>query len=713
MKKIQTFFNTRLGFTALLVLLMWFKTVFVYYTDFSLGIENPLQHIILILNPIATTIILLSLPLFINRAVISYIISGLVYIVETGFLYANVLYYRQFNDFISYSTIAGSTKVAKGLSGSVNTLLHPTDIIIFLDFIIILGLFAFKIIKINPAPLRKLTASAVLVFGIFFLFFNLMLAESNRPQLLGRGFDRNYVVKYLGLNSFLAYDSVKTIQTNQTRSEAVGTDMDEVLDYVSDRYAAPNSEYFGVAKQKNIIIIHLESFQQQLIGAKVNGHEVTPFLNSIYNDKNTLSFDNFYNQVGEGRTADAENLLETSTFGQNGGSSLFVRLGGDNTFQAAPAILAQEQGYTSAVFHGNTPGFWGRDKVYPNLGYNYFFSQNYYDASEKNSLTQYGLKDKLLFAESAKYLEQMQQPFYTKFITVSNHTDYQLDSANTDQDVIPNTSSSTVNRYFGTANYLDSSVKEFFDYLKASGIYDNSIIMLYGDHYGLNSADNSVFAKQLGYVNSDKDGADFINSQGQKVPLMFHMPGLKGGIKHTYGGEVDVLPTLLHLAGINTKGYVQLGTDLLSKDHNQIVAFRKGSFVTPKYTVIKKGDSHEVFKNDTGEEIDLSLNPDLKEKISKWQKQVDALLDVSDNITNKNLLRFYTPNGFTPVDPSLNVYNDQIQRLISTRDNLGDKSTSVYSKNGNKSTTDLYKTDAPELNGDRTDIDSWDNILNK
>ena len=32
---------------------------------------------------------------------------------------------------------------------------------------------------------------------------------------------------------------------------------------------------------------------------------------------------------------------------------------------------------------------------------------------------------------------------------------------------------------------------------------------------------------------------------------MFHMPGLKGGINHTYGGEIDVRPTLFNLLGIS------------------------------------------------------------------------------------------------------------------------------------------------------------------
>ncbi|QCX25975.1 LTA synthase family protein [Companilactobacillus futsaii] len=534
------------------------------------------------------------------------------------------------------------------------------------------------------------------------------MAESNRPQLLGRTFDRAYIVKYLGLNSFLAYDSIKTVQNNQVRSEAVGTDMDDVLTEVKKNYAKPNPVYFGKAKGKNIIVIHLESFQQFLINYKVNGQEVTPFLNSLYNDKNTMSFDNFYHEVGQGKTSDAENMLETGLFGLPEGS-LFSKLGSDNTFQAAPAILGQKEGYTSAVFHGNIGSFWNRDNVYKNMGYDYFFDSNYFNKTADSSL-EYGMKDKLMLSESVKYLEQLQQPFYTKFITVTNHYPFELPEEDNDGFQAPNTNNSAVNNYFLTAHYLDNALQEFFNYLKSSGIYNNSMIVLYGDHYGLSNSQNPDLAPLLGV--DTNDWSDFNDSQMQKVPFMIHMKGLKGGINHSYGGEIDVLPTILHLAGINTKQYVQLGTDLLSKDHNQIVIFRNKNFVTPKYTVLKSSDGDpEVYKNKTGELVDLSQNPKLKEKVAKWQQYVNDKLKLSDTINNKNLLRFYTPNGFTPVDSKEYNYQNEIQKLVATRNDLGLKSTSVYSQNNNKSTTDLYTTDAPELNGDRSVIDSWSSVL--
>ena len=86
---------------------------------------------------------------------------------------------------------------------------------------------------------------------------------------------------------------------------------------------------------------------------------------------------------------------------------------------------------------------------------------------KKNDKIGYGLKDKLLFGESIKYLEQMQQPFYVKYLTVTNHIPFQLDPEDKDNNfTTTDTSNTTINNYFETAHYLDQSIKEFFDYLK-------------------------------------------------------------------------------------------------------------------------------------------------------------------------------------------------------------------------------------------------------
>ena len=77
-----------------------------------------------------------------------------------------------------------------------------------------------------------------------------------------------------------------------------------------------------------------------------------------------------------------------------------------------------------------------------------------------------------MLKDSIKYLERLQQPFYTKFITVSNHYPYTTSLSGDDLGFpLAKTQDETINGYFATANYLDSSIKAFFDYLKESGLY--------------------------------------------------------------------------------------------------------------------------------------------------------------------------------------------------------------------------------------------------
>lgn len=681
--------NKRLGFFGLLVVLMWIKNMLAYTLDFHLSLENALQHFILIINPIATTLLLLSVGLYVRRKKPAYITMMVIYFIMTALLFSNAVYYREFTDFITINTILGAGKVASGLGESAIKLFRPYDILYWLDFILLVFALATKRIKMDETPVRARMAFAFSTLAVMIFSGNLFLAESDRPELLTRTFSRDYLVKYLGINAFTAYDGVQTYKTTQVRAQASATDMDEVAEYVKGHYAKPNDQYFGLAKGRNVIYIHLESTQQFLIDYKLkdeNGveHEVMPFINSLYHSNSTFSFSNFFHQVKAGKTSDSETLFENSLFGLNQGA-LFTQLGGKNTFEAAPNILKQTQGYTSAVFHGNSGTFWNRNETYKRLGYDYFFDASYYNVTEDNSF-QYGLNDKPFFQQSVKYLEHLQQPFYTKFIAVSNHYPYSQLSGDETGFPLAQTKDETINSYFSTANYMDTAVHEFFDYLKQSGLYDNSIIILYGDHYGISNARNKELAQLLG---KDRETwSNFDNAQVQRVPYMIHIPGMnKGKIIDTYGGQVDALPTLLHLLGVDTQNYIQLGQDLFSPDHKQLVAFRDGDFVTPNYTYY----GGVLYDNKTGEEI-TEPSEELKKQIDADKDAVSDQLATSDKINNGDLLRFYTKSGLKAINPDDYNYLKNTDRIEKIEKELGDKSTSVYSKHNHTSTTDKYQT---------------------
>lgn len=689
MKRLSKLVNTRIGFFALLVFLFWIKTLIAYFTDFKLGAQGLVQYLIVLINPLGTTLLLFGLAFYFKRSRFFYPVLMGIDIANTLLLYLNVIYYREFTDFMTIATMTGYSKVNQGLSGSSLALTNLHDVFYWLDIVVILLLMLFRKIKFDPRAFSHRLAFAFTSVSLVVCGLNLMVAEMDRPQLLGRTFDRVYIVKYLGLDAFTGYDLVKSEHVSQMRKSATKSQLKTVEKFTKEHYAAPNKKLFGIAKGRNVIVIHLESFQQFLIDKKINGQEVTPFLNSLYHGQDTYAFSNFFNQVGQGKTSDAENMLETSTYGLSQGS-LFATLGNDNTFQAAPAILKQRAGYTSAVFHGNVASFWNRNNVYKNLGYQYFFDASYFDTSGDKA-TGYGLKDKLLFADSIKYLQHLQQPFYVKYLTVTNHFPFDLDDEDKDSNfTTTNTGSSTVDNYFVTAHYLDQSLQEFFSYLDKTGLAKKSIIMIYGDHYGISNSENKNLASVLG-KNAD-DWTDFDNVQMQRVPLMFVIPGSggHGGIYSTYGGEIDVLPTLLHLLGISTKRYIQFGTDLFSSQHDQVVALRNQDFVTPKYTSI----SCKIYLNSTGKLAKLTKQE--KKQLRADQKKVSEELALSDSLNEKNLLRFYHPKGFKTVNPKDYNYANGLKKEKKIEKSKGIQSTSIFSKNNDKTTTDSYSTNAPE-----------------
>ena len=694
MKKITNsilnFMSTRLGFVLTLLLLYWFKTMWAYSVDFNLDIQGPYQIFLAVINPFPVSLLLIGLALYIKPTKLFYSLAFGIYLLLFIWLISNSIYYREFTDFVTVNTMLASSKVSAGLGAAALELFRPWDVIYILDFPILAFFFFKKWIRMDNRPFNKRASFAITSLSAMLFSANLFLAEIDRPELLTRGFSNYYVVRALGLPAFLGYSANQTYVANKERSKASEADLKPVEEYIQQHYAKANPEYFGMAKGRNVIYIHLESFQQFLIDYKLKvddkEYEVTPFLNSLYHSKETFAFSNVFNQVKAGKTSDAETMIETGLFGLNQGSFM-VNYGGTNTQQAAPFILSKNGYNSSAVFHGNAGSFWNRNTAYKQWGYNYFFDSSYFTKQNSSNSFQYGLNDKYMLKDSIKYLERLQQPFYTKFITVSNHYPYTTSLSGDDLGFpLAKTQDETINGYFATANYLDSSIKAFFDYLKESGLYKNSIIVLYGDHYGISNSRNPALAPLLG--KNSETWSSYDNAMLQRVPYMVVVPGMdKGGIIDTYGGEIDMLPTLEHLLGIESNKFLQVGQDMLSPDHDQIVAFRSANyFVTPEYTSY----SGRTYYTKTGEEI---TNPDekTKEELDKIREAANLQLKISDSIQTGDLLRFFKGNDLGKVNPEDYSYTNSFKALKKIEKEKGDKSTSLYNQRGNQSTVDLFK----------------------
>lgn len=605
---------------AIAIVATWLKTYVTYKTSFSITIDNALQEFILFINPLSLLLFAYGISLFFktekakNRSIMA------VAVIASIILYANVAFYRFFSDFITLPVLFQTNNFGD-LGSSAAESIYATDVLFFLDVIVIF--LAIKFLNVKPSSMNTASVQrkSYMILTAAVLFFNLGLAEAERPQLLTRSFDREMLVKNIGMYNYHIYDVYIQSKSQAQRALADGSELVEVNNYVRSNQPEPSPEMFAAAEGRNLIVVTLESMQSFLINNEMNGEEITPFLNGLTQDKDTVYFPNFYHQTGLGKTSDSEFLLENSLYPLSGGAVFFTHSG--NTFNSMAERLG-ENGYYTAVQHANTKSFWNRDMMYQSFNIEKFHDIESYTIGEGQAVN-WGMKDIPFMEQSVDQMAEMPQPFYSRLLTLTNHHPFYLDEEDKLIEEF-DSNSGTLNRYFQTARYLDESVEALFEDLKEQGLYENSVIVMYGDHYGISENHNEAMAQYLG-----KEVTPYESAQLQKVPFFVHIPGSgKGYVEEEIGGQIDMRPTIMHLLGIETEKDLQFGGDLFSDEHEEFVIFRDGRFITDKNVYA----GNVCYDIETGEETDIA---ECEPHIERAQQE----LDYSESIINGDLLRFY------------------------------------------------------------------------
>ncbi|MGM0864494.1 MAG: LTA synthase family protein [Bacillota bacterium] len=601
-------------------LLLWVKTYIVYKTSFDIKIENTLQELILFINPLSFLLFIFGVGLLLkkDKSRTRYIIAAS--LVLSFILYGNVVFYRFFDDFLTLPVLFQTSNFSD-LGTSASAIMSWKDLFYFTDVIVLILIIKLKPTWFSLQNYSRANRRAYFLVATALVFFNLGLAESERPQLLTRTFDREMLVKNIGTYNYHVYDIFLQSKSSAQRAMADGSELADIDNYVRASYIEPDKEMFGVAKDKNLIMVSLESLQNFVINSEMNGQEITPFLNEFIGE--SYYFDNFYHQTQQGKTSDSEFLLDNSLYPLNRGAVFFTHSG--NEFESMTEKLG-ENGYYTTAMHANNKSFWNRDIMYDSLGYERFYSLPDYEVTEENSVN-WGMKDIPFFEQSVEHMKEMPQPFSTKMITLTNHYPFTLDEE--DKLIDPYTSNDgTVNRYFQTVRYMDEAVKNFITDLKESGLYDNSVIVMYGDHYGISENHNKAMSQYLG-----KEVTPVVSTQLQEVPLIIHVPGQEGKTISKVSGQIDLKPTIMHLLGIDTKEDIQFGSDIFSSQHENLAILRDGRFITEDYVFA----GEKCWNKESEETTDMKYCEPYKERVNEE-------LEYSDKIINGDLLRFYGEN---------------------------------------------------------------------
>ncbi|WP_164668613.1 LTA synthase family protein [Virgibacillus doumboii] len=610
-------------------LLFGIKTYVIYRFLFHIELENSMQELILFINPFVSAFLVFAVSVWFRKQSTQMKFLRYTTLIGTLIVYFNLVFYRSFSDFITIPQLFQASNMGD-LGSSILTLIEVYDILLFADVAIVWYLSK-KVPEAMSVSYQKSGRVFALAMSFMLLAGNFFLAEMERPQLFTRAFDREYLVKNIGLFNYHLYDLAVHSKVKTQRVFADGNELPDIKEYVNENVKSDEkSPLFGIAEDKNLIFISAESIQSFVINNKVNGQEITPFLNSLTKDDSTYYFENFYHQTKQGKTSDSEFLTENSLYPLSRGAVFFTH--GQNEYNGMPEIL-NEEGYYTSVFHANNKSFWNRDQMYNSLGYDHFYGEGAYEVNKENSIG-WGLKDKPFFEQSIKYLQNMEEPFYTKFITLTNHFPFDLSEEDSSIEEF-DSNSNTLNNYFPTVRYMDEAIEQFFNQLKQSGIYKDSIIVIMGDHYGISENHDKAMSYYLG----KEEITPYDHVQLQRVPMFIHIPGHENGkVMSKVSGQIDVKPTLLHMLGVSTEDDIYFGNDLFVDDRKGFVALRNGDFISEKYI----STSGQCYNRKTGEPIEAdTTNGDKAENpCEPITKQVEKELGYSDDIIYGDLFRF-------------------------------------------------------------------------
>ena len=344
----------------------------------------------------------------------------------------------------------------------------------------------------------------------------------------------------------------------------------------------PDNKYKGLLEGKNIISLQVESLENFVINQKVYGQEITPTLNKLLS--NSIYFNNIYEQNNSGTSSDADFMVNTSTFPVRSLSTFptypWVKY---NTMQN----LLKKNNYTSLSTHAEAAGNWNWGENHKSFGTDKILDISNYNLDEVIGL---GLSDKSYLKQVAGKITDLNTPFYTFVTTLTSHGPFDMPEDKKYLNLPEDLDKTILGAYFQSIRYTDEAIKEFLLELDKSNLLDNTVIMIYGDHTGV----HKFYEDQLTSVNLE---GDWWKVNDKKVPYIIYNKALNGEVNSMAGGQVDFLPTISYLLGVDKSSFenTSMGRILVNTNRNSTI-LNNGEIVGENISVEEKTHLENTFK---------------------------------------------------------------------------------------------------------------------
>jgi arylsulfatase A-like enzyme len=291
----------------------------------------------------------------------------------------------------------------------------------------------------------------------------------------------------------------------------------------------------AAGKPKNIVVIVLESTRAAATTLHNPSLATTPYLVEL--SKQSLWADRAYAVVPHTSKA-----LVSVLCGVEPNLTLPIT---EATSRGLPAKcmakLLAEQGYRTAFYQTATSGFENRPQLVKNMGYQEFKGGEDLPINGFEKSNYFGVEDNAMLLPTKAWIEaDKSTPFFLTYLTVTPHHEYLAPRRYGRHKFAE---SDPLNRYLNSVHYVDHFVKNVVEQLKALGVWEETILVVVGDH-GEGFGEHKL-----------KQHDSILYEEGLRVPLLIHdpsdprerrVPGLTS--------QLDVLPTALARAGWSLNG---------------------------------------------------------------------------------------------------------------------------------------------------------------
>lgn len=542
------------------------------------------------------TIIYLAFILFVysfgylfskNRQTTFYIILNSLY---TLLLIADLSYFRANRDLLGLKNILFENTFNPLQNSLMN--LRSVDLIFIIDIILLLTwVIKGKIQNNNKRSLKKFFST--MIISVFMIIGSCICVDALQLGEFGDSIIFNQwttlmEVKAPGPIGYHIVEGTRSIN-KYFNDKPSSEDKKEIENWLTfNKEKIEDNEYKGLLKGKNVIFLQIESLENFVINQKTNGKEITPFLNKLASEG--LYFNNFYEQNNAGNSIDCDFMINTSIYPL--GNKITALNYGENVYPNSLPRILQKDGYFTISSHAELPNEFNWTELHKNsFGANELWTINDYVYEESVG---YGLSDKSFLSQTADKLKDIKQPFFIQLPTLSNHGPFDLDEKYRQLNLPDEVNDSYLGGYFESVLYTDNQLEMFYNKLNESGLLDDTVLVIYGDHTGVHKYYNEDI-QDIDYENNWWDEVD------HKIPLIIYSKNMEHKIVNKTGGQIDILPTICYLLGIDDDSYRNstMGRILVNTNRNAITI--KGNHIMGN---VKPSDEEHVSKAyEIGEKI--------------------------------------------------------------------------------------------------------------